>query len=277
MPTARTYEHMTIVGEPYKNGKNLYVKVVGKCPRCGGSGNYSFNYRDGTMCLACRGSGKEYKEVRWYTEAQRASMDKAAEKRKQEKEEKREKYDFRINAHSAFGFGDDNYIMLLIGKHDDIMTWRDTLPQYSIFWNEYFHWYIPSANYSNLSIPENMKVVKLTWDMVAADDKHIIDKEEVKHIVRDMTVEDSKSEWQGEVGEWLTKTVIVKKNVTLEDRYGIKHLHVLWDENENEYVWSSTSKDYKVDETITLKMKVKEHKEYEGTKQTVVWYCKEAK
>ena len=52
-------------------------------------------------------------------------------------------------------------------------------------------------------------------------------------------------------------------------------MHILHDSDENVYVWTTGSKNFKAGSVITLKMKVKEHKDYNGTKQTVVWYCKE--
>ena len=283
MPTARTYENMELIDKPFEEDGKLYVKVRGNCTRCGGSGHYSYNQMDGTRCYGCNGTGKQTIKVRWYTDSQRASMDKAAEKRKQEAEKKRQeaeerrkKYDPRINARTAFGFGDDGFIMLLRGKHDEIMDWKDSLPQYSIFWNEFFHWYIPSENYKKLTVPENLKVTELSWDKVAEDEAHIIDHEEVKRIVRELTAEESKSQWQGNPGEWLNPiSVKVVKNIVLDSRYGVSHMHILQDENENVYVWTTGSKDYPVDKILNLKMKVKEHSEYDGVKQTVVWYCKE--
>jgi len=36
--------------------KRMYIKGYTKtCPRCGGSGNYSYNQKDGTICYGCMG------------------------------------------------------------------------------------------------------------------------------------------------------------------------------------------------------------------------------
>ncbi len=40
-----------------KDGSKVYV-AGHTCRRCGGSGNYSYNQRDGFMCLECRGAGR---------------------------------------------------------------------------------------------------------------------------------------------------------------------------------------------------------------------------
>ncbi len=51
-------------------------------------------------------------------------------------------------------------------------------------------------------------------------------------------------------------------------------MHIMQDDEGNEYVWNTASKNIEVDSKILLRMKVKEHKEYNGVKQTIVYYCK---
>lgn len=36
-----------------------YVFESTECSRCGGSGRFSFNLKDGTMCFGCQGTGKK--------------------------------------------------------------------------------------------------------------------------------------------------------------------------------------------------------------------------
>lgn len=187
--------------------------------------------------------------------------------------------DIRINAHHAFGFGPNNYIVLIWGKNDDILAWKDTLPQYTIFWNEFFHWFIPSETAKNLIIPENIHTVNLEWDMVCDNSDgqniHIIDHDEVKRIVAEITTGLSKSEWQGEIGTWIECDVVVVKKDVISDHYGDKSTFTFEDKMGNQYVWATGTKNYAEGTPVRLKMKVKEHREYDGIKQTVVWYCKE--
>jgi hypothetical protein len=49
----------------------------------------------------------------------------------------------------------------------------------------------------------------------------------------------------------------------------------LEDAENNTYIWETGAKDYPIAQTVSLKMKVKEHKEVNNEKITVVWYCKE--
>ena len=68
---------------------------------------------------------------------------------------------------------------------------------------------------------------------------------------------------------------MVREKKSRDSRYGEKHTYVLMDAENNTYVWETNTKDYAINVAVSLKMKVKEHKEINGEKVTVVWYCKE--
>ena len=276
MPVAKSYEKMTIVGEPYEVDKKMYIRVTGPCKRCGGSGHYSMNAQGNTTCYRCNGSGKENMEVRWYTESQRAALDRAAEKRAEKKKVEAEERAIKFKARNAFGFGEAGYITLVIGEYDTIQAWRDMLPPHTIWYNEIFGWFIPSANTPNEFIT-NVKFIRLDWDAVKINDLEMKPDEEVRKYIESLTYEPSKSEYQGVVGEWLIKEVTIKQALNFESMYGANTMHVMEDADENIYVWSTSSKHIEAGTTLKMKMKVKEHKEYKGIKQTVVYYCKEAK
>lgn len=276
MAVAKSYENMTIVGEPFKENGKMYVNIIGACKRCGGSGHYSYNQMDGTRCYGCNGTGKQKMTVRWYTDAQRASMDKAAEKRKVAIAQKNEERRIKFAARNAFGFGEKGYITLLWGEYDEIKAWRENLPRFTVMYNNFFGWFMPST--SEIEIPENIKHQKLEWEQVRdendAENLQMKDGAIVKKIVEAIIYEPSNSEFQGEIGKWLEKKVIIKKRLSFESSYGISNMHIMEDNDENVYIWSTASKSLEENKTYMIKMKVKEHKEYKGTKQTVVWYCK---
>ena len=119
----------------------------------------------------------------------------------------------------------------------------------------------------------------MTWDEVKdpedAEELAIRDHAYVEEYVRSLIAEPSKSKYQGEIGSWITKTVTVTRNI-LMPRFG-SHMHILVDEDENVYLWTTASKDVAEGTTLNLRMKVKDHQMYNGTEQTVVYYCKEAK
>lgn len=277
MPTAKSYDGMEIMGQPFEHEGKMYVRVKGKCPRCGGSGHYSYNQMDGTRCYGCNGTGVKMMDVRWYTDAQRASMDKAAEKRAAAKAVKIEENRVRFAARNALGFGDAGFITILVGDNDFIKDWRTELPQHTVWYNEFFGWFIP-GNRTPETIPSNLRTIRLNWEVVMdkndPEGLEMRDNEEVKSYVQTLIYGKSKSEYQGSPNEWLTREVVIKKNIAADSRYGESHIHIMEDADENQYVWTTASKNLEEGATYTIKMKVKEHKEYKGAKQTIVYYCK---
>ena len=273
MAVAKSYENMQVVGEPFEHDGKMYVRVSGPCKRCGGSGHYSMNAQGDTTCYRCGGSGKENMEVRWYTDKERAAQDRAAEKRAEKKKIEAEKRAVRFKARNAFGFGEAGYITLVIGEHDVIQSWRDELPEHTVWYNEIFHWFIPSDR-TPAEIPSNIKTIKLDWDSIKINDLEMRPRKEVEEYVSSLVYEPSKSTYQGEVGTWLIKDVVIKSNIELDSRFGLSHMHVMEDEDGNVYVWTTASKNIAAGTALHMKMKVKEHKEYKGTQQTIVYYCK---
>ncbi len=283
MAVAKSYENMEQIGEPFENEGKMYVRVKGKCPRCGGSGHYSYNQMDGTRCYGCNGTGIKAMNVRWYTDAPRATMDRAAERRAAARVEKQEARRVKFAARNAFGFGELGFITLYKGDMQEISKFFksftiDDAGHRAAWFNTLFGWYTPSKM-DVPELPENIEAVRLDWDEVRdpddAEDLQMKDNAFVEEYVKNLISVPSNSEYQGNVGEWLIKTVTVKKNLAFENRYGTTHMHILVDEAENVYVWNSSSKSIEEGKTVVLKMKVKEHKEYKGTKQTVVWYCRQ--
>ena len=284
MAVAKSYEEMEQLGQPFEHEGKMYVKVKGKCPRCGGSGHYSYNQMDGPRCYGCNDTGIKTMNVRWYTDAQRATMDRAAERRAEKAIAAKEARRVKFAARNAFGFGDAGYITLYKGDMEVISAYFksftiDEAGHRAAWFNTIFGWYTPSKMDVPTDLPEGVEAIRLDWDSVRnledEENLEMRDNDEVSAYVKSLIAIPSKSEYQGKVGEWLTKDVVVKKNIALNSRYGESHMHILHDADENVYVWITASKNFKTGSSIHLKMKVKEHKEYNGTKQTVVWYCKE--
>ena len=283
MAVAKSYELMQQVGEPFMDNGRMYVKVKGACKRCGGSGRYSWNQMDGDKCYGCMGSGIALMTVRWYTEAERARQDRAAEKRAEAKVIKEEAKRIRFAARNAFGFGEAGYITLYKGNLDVISKYFksftiDEAGHRAAWYNQTFRWYTPSKMDVPEDLPEGVEAIRLDWNEVRdpedEEDLAMRDNDWVTEYVNSLITIPSKSQYQGEIGDWVTKDVLVTKNVSLSSRFGESHMHILEDNEENVYVWTTGSKNYEEGSMLHLKMKVKDHKEYNGTKQTVVWYCK---
>jgi hypothetical protein len=125
------------------------------------------------------------------------------------------------------------------------------------------------------NLTEGIETVQLRWEQVAAKGNTMKPAVEVQKIVQSLIGMVSNSEYQGEKDEWIQKEVVVREKKSRDSRYGEKHTYVFMDSENNTYIWETNTKDYAIDVAVSLKMKVKEHKEINGEKVTVVWYCKE--
>lgn len=83
-------------------------------------------------------------------------------------------------------------------------------------------------------------------------------------------------EFAGTVGVRETFTVTVVRRIALETGYGITRLHIMVDQKGREFAWFSSGASLEVGAQITIKGTVKEHRQYEGKKQTVLTRCKVA-
>ena len=204
---------------------------------------------------------KGIKKVRWYSDAEYARM--YPNEVKDEPE---------FNAYRAFGFNDSNYITLYKGRN--VEEWAEN-DRHNIWNNLIFGYYTPGRlELPNLS--NDIEAIQLKWEQVAAKGNTMKPAEEVQAIVQSLIGMVSNSEYQGKKDEWIQKEVVVREKKSRDSRYGEKHTYVLVDAENNTYVWETNTKDYAINVAVSLKMKVKEHKEINGEKCTVVWYCKEA-
>ena len=237
MAVAKTYEKMELVGEPFEEHGRMYVQV--RAP-------------------------KGIKTVRWYTEAKYRRMYKTV---------------IMVNptmdfdARHAFGFGDEGFITIYKGRN--VEEWANA-DRHNIYYNCTFLYYTP-GRLERPRIIDGITPIKLTWEEVMDYDTRMKSHEEVKKYVDNLLLLDdnSKSQYQGVEDEWLQKEVKVREKKSRDSRYGTKHTYSLADAQGNIYIWETGAKDYENNQAVSLKMKVKEHKEINGEKVTVVWYCKE--
>ena len=239
MAVAKTYAKMEISGEPFKENGRAYVNVI---------------------------TTKGLKKVRWYSDAEYARM-------YPREENKNDIMDF--NARHAFGFNDLGYITLYKGDEVDLEAIVDENHD-SFRRNLTFGYYTPS----HLAVPElphTVVPVRLYWSDVMDHDDKMKPHDIVKKYVDNLLILDanSTSKYQGAENEWLQKTVKVTKKSSKENHFGTKHTYTLEDSEGNLYVWETGARDYPTNASVSLKMKVKEHKEINGEQCTVVWYCKQ--
>ena len=242
MAVAKTYAKMEISGEPFMENKRMYVNVV---------------------------SPKGLKKVRWYSDAEYRRMYPG------EVVESGKHNIMDFNARHAFGFGDLGYIWIYRGNERSLEQFVESHHE-SFRRNLTFGYYTPS-HISVCNLPDSITPIRLNWEQVMDHDDRMKSHEEVRKMIEELLYEESASKYQGEVNDWLTKKVYVREKKTADTRFGDKHTYSLVDAEGNTYVWETGAKNYACDTTVSLKMKVKEHKEINGEKVTVVWYCKEVK
>jgi hypothetical protein len=235
MAVAKTYEKMALVGDPFKENGKMYVNVQ---------------------------APKGIKKVRWYTDAEYRRMYPNATIVNDT---------MNFDARHAFGFGEEGFITLYKGRN--LENWADDEHDH-LRYNLTFDYYTPGRmelpNLINGIIP-----IKLMWEQVAAEGNKMKPHEEVRKIVDSLIKDESTSVYQGQVDEWIQKDVTVIEKKSQDGRFGESHTYTLADAENNLYVWKTGTKNYSLDMAISLKMKVKEHKEIGNDKVTVVWYCKE--
>lgn len=232
---AKTYEKMALIGDPFQENGKMYVNVQ---------------------------SPKGVKKVRWYSDAEYRRMYPNATII-------RDIMDF--DARAAFGFGAEGYITLYKGRN--VEEWAEN-DRHNIYYNLTFLYYTPGR----LELPrlrDGITPMRLKWEQVVDHDNKMRPHAEVQKIVTKLIMDEGVSAYQGQVNEWIQKEVKVREKKSRESHYGEKHTYVLTDSENNTYIWETGAKDYTIDMAVSLKMKVKEHKEISGEKVTVVWYCKE--
>jgi hypothetical protein len=236
MPVAKTYQKFEIIGSPYLVKGKQYIKV--------------------------RDSKGNVKQCRWYTEKEYAKM---------YGEPVPEGCNKQFSQKEALGF-QNGYITIFKGDTYSHLDWfRQSIARYTRFWG----WYIVSTDAIPEDVPEDLTSVQLPWDSVGTDSGDLKSETEIKGIIDSLIYEPSPSEYQGNIGEMIERTLTVKKNIPLDGAYGTSFMHVFTDEDENVYVWTTKAKNWAVDSVHYIKGKVKGHKLYQNTQQTVINYVKE--
>ena len=243
MPTARSYDKYSLDGEPFKENGRMYIYVMTP------NGN---------------------KKVRWYTEAERAAQDRKAGIESQKNDI------MNFNARHAFGFGEKGYITIYKGDPQLIERWAEN-DRTNIWYNLTFKYYTPSK-FPTPEVLNGIEPIQLKWEQVMDHDDRMRPHEEITKLVDNIIgvhAQPSTSVYQGQENEWLEKELTIRENTTVENHFGEKHIHYMCDSEGNTYVWETGTKNFEVGMDVTLKMKVKAHKEINGEQCTVVWYCKE--
>lgn len=251
---AKSYQNSEILCEPYKENGKMYVNVALKTNPC--------------------------KKVRWYTEAEYKKM--YPEIKVTPKIENNGDY-LRENNHKlkeTLGFGEapNDFIYIIKGYEDEkhkAYFFNSPCCRRCGWWGFFYN---HNAAVLPTDMPEGTELVKLYWNEVGNPDdtlkpRGIIANIVYNHVKTNCEETANNSEYFGVVGERYDFKLTVKKAVPVESYYGKSTIHVFEDENGNEYVWSTGAKVLDIDKSYTMRGTIKEHKEYQNRKQTILTRC----
>lgn len=283
---ADSYKDMEVLGEPFKNEKGrLYVKVKGACPRCGGTGHYSYNPMDGDVCYECMGKKFITKTVRAYTEKEYTRM-KAANERtraKREIEKEAKTRDLIENAakykHEValkLGFGEDEKAYLVYG--DDTFAIKDKLKELGARFDPTLKWFFSKE----VELPEGYKLCAMSFDELYnynPQSKWAEFKEDAKAIVSRRMVElkgPSTSVYYPGTEKERIRNITAKVDSIrgFEGMYGYTSVYT-FTSGDYVFVWmtSKCDLDLAVGETVDLTGTIKKFDEYMGIRNTYLTRC----
>lgn len=283
---ADSYKNMEVISEPFENEKGrLYVKIKGTCPRCGGSGHYSYNQMDGTRCYGCGGSGVVTQQVRAYTEKEYAQMQAAKERAriKREAEKEAKARDLEENAakykHEValkLGFGENEKAYLVYG--DDTFAIKDKLKEMGARFDPTLKWFFPAA----VELPEGYNLCEMSFDELYNYNprtKWAEFKEDAKAIVSRRMVElkgpSSSIFYPGTEKDRIRNiTAKVDSIRGFEGVYGYTSVFTFTSEN-YVFVWMTSKCDLNlaVGDIVDLTGTIKKFDEYMGIRNTYLTRC----
>lgn len=246
------------------NGTKYYESNV--CPKCGGKGILrEYDYVDGGVCFMCNGSGEHYhKWVVRTPEYEKVLADRRLARRRRNAPEKNAKF-FR-----KLGFSESGKCYVVLG---DTYSIKEELKEAGAKYGPMgWHFDKPIDKYDTFELSADE-----FCDMNDAGEYCGFDPWKVEMIVRRKKAEHAPktiSEYMGKVGEKLETKCVFQGVSTYETSftyYGETVYLYRFSVGGNTVIWK-TSKDMDFEEGkgYTLKGTVKEHKEYNGDKETVI-------
>lgn len=239
MPVAKTYQKYPIVCEPFIDKGRQYVNIN----------------KDGSL-----------KTVRWYSEKEYASMYKTSKKSvtpsvaAPEKPIVKDVLGFKNGYITIFKTGKNNY--------DDYFTLTNA--RFATLWK----WYIISTEELPDDLPDDVAPVRLEWNMVGNEDGTLKAEKDVKSAVESLLYPPTNSQFYGAIGERPELYLTIAKTIPIETNWGTSTLHIMIDNDENEFIWKTNTKTLELGKEYHLKGTIKEHNLYKGSRQTVLTRCK---
>lgn len=281
---APSYANYTVVSVD-ENAKKAVVEC--QCDRCGGSGMYIIPRVFQGTCFSCGGAGTIRKRVRAYTPDeyekylanQARAKERKAEKRAAEvaKLQEESKANLRVALEEAGYDVECPQIFVVIGENTYAV--KDELKELGCKYKPEFGWYCTHA----VDVPVYYGMVGIPFDQVCEWNpvaKKIFVKDGAKEIAdaaKNEAAPKSNSEFIGDIKQRLRDMEVVYTNCRIiESYYGVSLVYT-FKLGDNVLTWFCSGKgidpDIEIGETVLLTGTVKDHKIYNGVKQTIVNRC----
>lgn len=240
MPTGDKYKNFPIVKFPYKkdDGKTYVdVNVAG-----------------------------EIKTVRWYSKEEYLILSKMANNLRTKK-----------TVYEKYGFDPETKTTLaIIGKTYPI---KQKLKELGALYSKGLSWHIPyNENNLNQIKKLNLEFVKIKWEEMLDESGIILseDAQKEKFFKEEEPPVSTSSEFVGEIGQKITVKVKLVKKKYFRSKYGtLVNSYIFLDQKDNVFVWFTTTKPELLEGNMyILTGTIKNHIEYNGSKENVLVRCK---
>ena len=282
---ADSYKNSAPIGEAYEENGRMYMKVKTPCPRCGATGNYSYNPMDGTRCFKCNGNKYIVQQVRAYTEKEYARMqatkERARIKREEEKAAKIRDLEENATAYKhevalKLGFGENEKAYLVYG--DDTFAIKDKLKEMGARFDPTLKWFFPNE----VELPEGYNLCEMSFDELYTYNprtKWAEFREDAKAIVSRKMVElkgpSTSVFYPGAEKDRIRNITAKVDNIRgFEGMYGYTSVYTFTSED-YVFVWMTSKCDLNlaVGDIVNLTGTIKKFDEYMGVRNTYLTRC----
>lgn len=266
-----------------KNHTKYYKITHTCCPRCGGNGKlYEYRHIDEGVCYKCLGSGyfEQSETIKVLTDVY---FDKLTQKRNEKLLEKAKKVNktFLIN----HGFDEDGNGFAIVGSNT--LKIKDTLKEIGCKWTPSINCWVSPKEHSidnvefvPVSASDIYDINKfgeyLQW---ATSSKLSLTKKTIDTILtalKEKELKEIHSEYVGEIGKRMEFKLILQKTNYYESYFGVTTYYTFNDNDGNIFIWKASGcplSEIALGTLINIKGTIKEHKEYNGIKETIINRC----
>ena len=191
-------------------------------------------------------------EVRFYTDKEYAEM-----------------YAVPLSPKETLGFS-SGFITLFRGE---VTSYVDWFKKIGAKYHQVFGWYLASATVNEDELPQGLQTYRLNWEDLLNADGSVKPLSQMEQVVDGLVYEPSTSNYVGKPGEKKILTLMVKKAIPMDTRFGHSTLHIMEDDSGNVFTWMTGSKTLVEGNIYKMSCVIKEHRMYKNIPQTTLVRC----